>query len=165
VTRAVARIALGRQKVLAVGNMDVSRDWGFAGDYVEAMWLMLQQEEPDDYVIATGKSHSVGDLLQVAFHHVGIEDWMPYVVQDERFFRPADVAVLVGDASKARAKLGWCPTVGFQQLIEMMVDADLENEKLNPGPAEGSHRPDPNVVAGHPPQPRSRDHSEPIMKR
>ena len=129
VTRAVARIALGHQKVLAVGNMDVSRDWGFAGDYVRAMWLMLQQDEPEDYVIATGQSHSVRDLLQVAFQHAGIDDWRPYVVQDERFFRPADVAVLVGDASKAREKLGWQPTVGFQQLIEMMVDADLENEK------------------------------------
>jgi GDPmannose 4,6-dehydratase len=136
VTRAVARIALGLQKVLAVGNMDVSRDWGFAGDYVQAMWLMLQQSQPDDYVIATGASHSIRDLLQAAFHHVGIDDWTPFVVQDERFFRPADVAVLVGDSSKARAKLGWQPTVGFQQLIEMMVDADLENEKRNPGPAE-----------------------------
>jgi GDPmannose 4,6-dehydratase len=136
VTRAVARIALGLQKVLAVGNMDVSRDWGFAGDYVQAMWLMLQQSEPDDYVIATGESHSIRDLLQAAFHHVGIDDWRPFVVQDERFFRPADVAVLVGDSTKARAKLGWQPTVDFQQLIEMMVDADLENEKRNPGPAE-----------------------------
>jgi GDPmannose 4,6-dehydratase len=134
VTRAVARIALGRQKVLAVGNLDVSRDWGFAGDYVRAMWLMLQQDEPDDYVIATGKNHSIRDLLQVAFHHVGIDDWRPYVVQDKRFFRPADVAVLVGDATKASAKLGWNPTVGFQQLVEMMVEADLENEKRSPGP-------------------------------
>ncbi|MGH3185847.1 MAG: GDP-mannose 4,6-dehydratase [Streptosporangiaceae bacterium] len=136
VTRAVARIALGLQKVLAVGNMDVSRDWGFAGDYVQAMWLMLQQSQPDDYVIATGESHSIRDLLQAAFHHAGIDDWTPFVVQDERFFRPADVAVLVGDWGKARAKLGWHPTVDFQQLIEMMVDADLENEKRNPGPAE-----------------------------
>jgi GDPmannose 4,6-dehydratase len=136
VTRAVARIALGQQKVLAVGNTDVSRDWGFAGDYVEAMWLMLQQEEPDDYVIATGKSHSISDLLEAAFQHVGIDDWRPFVVQDERFFRPADVAFLVGDATKARAKLGWHPTVSFQQLIEMMIDADLENEKRNPGPTE-----------------------------
>lgn len=136
VTRAVARIALGQQKVLAVGNMDVSRDWGFAGDFVEAMWLMLQQEEPNDYVIATGKSHSIRDLLETAFHHVGIDDWRPFVVQDERFFRPADVALLVGDATKARAKLGWHPTVSFQQLIEMMIDADLENEKRNPGPTE-----------------------------
>ncbi len=136
VTRAVARIALGLQKVLAVGNMDVSRDWGFAGDYVQAMWLMLQQSQPDDYVIATGASHSIRDLLQAAFHHVGIDDWTPFVVQDKRFFRPADVAILVGDSSKAHAKLGWHPTVGFQQLIEMMVDADLENEKRNPGPSE-----------------------------
>jgi GDPmannose 4,6-dehydratase len=166
VTRAVARIALGRQKVLAVGNMDVSRDWGFAGDYVKAMWLMLQQEEPEDFVIATGKSHSVRDLLQVAFQHIGIDDWQPYVVQDQRFFRPADVAVLVGDATKARTKLGWCPTVEFQQLIEMMVDADLQNEKRDPGPAKGSNQPELSVAAGgRPPQARSRDHSEQIMKQ
>jgi len=137
VTRAVARIALGRQKLLAVGNMDVSRDWGFAGDYVEAMWLMLQQEKPDDYVIATGKSYSVRDLLNAAFYHVGIADWSSYVVQDERFFRPADVSVLRGDAAKAHAKLGWYPKVEFQELIEMMVDADLENEKRNSGQTEG----------------------------
>ena len=136
VTRAVARIALGSQDVLAVGNMDVSRDWGFAGDYVHAMWLMLQQDEPDDYVVATGKCHSVRDLLEIAFHHVGINDWRPYVVQDERFFRPADVSLLIGDATKAHAKLGWKPQVDFQQLIEMMVDADLENEKRSLGPAE-----------------------------
>ena len=136
VTRAVARIALGRQRVLAVGNMDVSRDWGFAGDYVEAMWLMLQKEEPDDDVIATGKSHSVRDLLQTAFRHVGIDDWHPYVVQDQRFFRPADVSLLIGDATKAHESLGWSPKVDFQQLVEMMIDADLENEKRHPGPAE-----------------------------
>ena len=136
VTRAVARIALERQDVLAVGNMDVSRDWGFAGNYVHAMWLMLQQDEPDDYVVATGKCHSVRDLLETAFHHVGINDWRPYVVQDERFFRPADVSLLIGDATKAHAKLGWKPQVDFQQLIEMMVDADLENEKRSLVPAE-----------------------------
>ena len=136
VTHGVARIALGRQKVLAVGNMDVSRDWGFAGDYVEAMWLMLQQDEPDDYVIATGKSHTVGDLLHVAFQHAGIDDWAPYVVQDPRFFRPADISVLTGDAGKAYTKLGWKPQIGFEQLIEMMVDADLESEKLKPDPTE-----------------------------
>ena len=128
VTRAVARIKLGKQDVLTIGNIDVSRDWGFAGDYVQAMWLMLQQDEPDDYVIATGKSHSVCELLQTAFCHAGIADYHPYVVQDERFFRPADVDLLTGDASKAREKLGWSPTVGFRQLIGMMVDADLENE-------------------------------------
>jgi GDPmannose 4,6-dehydratase len=136
VTHAVARIALGRQKVLAVGNIDVSRDWGFAGDYVEAMWLMLQQDEPDDYVIATGKSHTVRDLLHVAFQHVGIDDWEPYVVQDVRFFRPADISVLIGDAGRAHTKLGWKPQVDFEQLIEMMVDADLESEKLKPDPTE-----------------------------
>jgi GDPmannose 4,6-dehydratase len=128
VTRAVARISLGKQDVLTIGNMDVSRDWGFAGDYVEAMWLMLQQEQPDDYVIATGQSHSVRELLDVAFKHAGVGDWRPYVVQDERFFRPADVDLLVGDASKARANLGWSPRAGFRELIGMMVDADLENE-------------------------------------
>jgi GDPmannose 4,6-dehydratase len=133
VTRAVARIALGRQDILSVGNMDVSRDWGFAGDYVYAMWLMLQQEDPGDYVIATGKAHSVRNLLQIAFHHVGIDDWQPYVVQDPRFFRPADVSVLVGDASKARSELGWNPQLGFKELIEMMVDADLESEKQSLG--------------------------------
>jgi GDPmannose 4,6-dehydratase len=128
VTRAVARIALGRQKNISVGNMDVSRDWGFAGDYVHAMWLMLQRDEPGDYVIATGKPHSIRDLLQLAFQHVGIDDWQPYVAQDARFFRPADVSLLVGDASKARSELGWQPQIDFQQLIKMMVDADLENE-------------------------------------
>src|ERR1700761_7195897 len=129
VTRAVARIALGRQQVLAVGNMDVSRDWGFAGDYIRAMWLMLQQDEPDDYVIATGQSHTVRELLEIAFSRVGIDDWRPYVVQDPRFFRPADISILLGDASKPRAKLGWKPQVDFRQMIEMMVDADLESEK------------------------------------
>lgn len=129
VTHAVARIALGRQEVLAVGNMDVSRDWGFAGDYVRAMWLMLQQDEPDDYVIATGESHTMRELLEIAFSRVGIDEWRPYVVQDPRFFRPADISILLGDASKAQAKLGWKPQVHFRQLIEMMVDADLESEK------------------------------------
>ncbi len=128
VTRAVARIALGKQDVLTIGNIDVSRDWGFAGDYVQAMWLMLQQDEPDDYVIATGESHSVCELLQTAFCHAGIVDYHPYVVQDERFFRPADVDLLTGDASKARDRLGWSPEVGFRELIGMMVDADLARE-------------------------------------
>ena len=110
---------------------------GFAGDYVQAMWLMLQQPEPEDYVIATGESHSVRDLLQVAFNRAGIDDWRPYVEQDRRFFRPADVSVLVGDATKAHERLGWYPKIGFQELIEMMVDADLANEKRTPGRAEG----------------------------
>lgn len=137
VTHAVARIALGRQNVLAVGNMDVSRDWGFAGDYVQAMWLMLQQDQPDDYVIGTNESHTVEELLQIAFSRVGIDDWRPYVVQDPRFFRPADISILQGDASKARDKLGWKPQVDFRQLIEMMVDADMESEKRKSNPAEG----------------------------
>ena len=132
VTRAVARIVLGRQKTLAIGNMDAARDWGFAGDYVEAMWLMLQQDEPGDYVVATGESRSVRDLLAAAFRHAGIEDWRPYVTQDERFFRPADIALLTGDAGKARKVLGWSPRVDFGQLIGMMVDADLENETRHP---------------------------------
>jgi GDPmannose 4,6-dehydratase len=137
VTHAVARIALGRQDHLTVGNMDVSRDWGFAGDYVRAMWLMLQEEEPDDYVIATGESHTVRELLDIAFSRVAIDDWRPYVRQDPRFFRPADISILLGDASKAHAKLGWKPQVDFRQLIEMMVDADIESEGRKPDPAEG----------------------------
>ena len=136
VTHAVARIALGRQDHLTVGNMDVSRDWGFAGDYVRAMWLMLQQDEPDDYVIATGESHTVRELLEIAFSRVAIDDWRPYVRQDPRFFRPADISILLGDASKAHAKLGWKPQVDFRQLIEMMVDADIESEGRKPDPAE-----------------------------
>ena len=136
VTHAVARIALRRLDVLTVGNMDVSRDWGFAGDYVRAMWLMLQQDHPDDYVIATGESHTVRELLDIAFSRIGIDDWRPYVFQDPRFFRPADISILLGDASKAQAELGWKPQVDFRRLIEMMVDADLENEKRKPSPAE-----------------------------
>jgi GDPmannose 4,6-dehydratase len=129
VTRGVARIALGLQGNLSLGNLDARRDWGFAGDYVEAMWLMLQQDEPDDYVVATGITHSIQDLLDVAFSRAGITDWTDRVVQDPRYFRPADVDTLIGDASKARAHLGWKPRLGFQELIEMMVDADLEIEK------------------------------------
>jgi GDPmannose 4,6-dehydratase len=128
VTRAVARIALGKQETLTIGNLDTARDWGFAGDYVQAMWLMLQQDEPDDYVIATGEIHSILDLLNAAFHYAGIEDWGQYVTQDERFFRPAEVDLLIGDAAKAREKLGWCPKVTFRELIEMMVDSDLKKE-------------------------------------
>jgi GDPmannose 4,6-dehydratase len=129
VSRAVARIALSLQNTLALGNLEARRDWGFAGDYVQAMWLMLQQKEPDDYVVATGKAHSIRDLLNVAFARIGIDDWSPYVVQDPRFFRPAEVDLLIGDASKARERLGWKPTVSFRELIQMMVDADLETEK------------------------------------
>ncbi|SDE26495.1 GDPmannose 4,6-dehydratase [Blastococcus fimeti] len=129
VTRAVARIHLGLQETVELGNLDARRDWGFAGDYVEAMWLMLQQEQADDYVISTGETHSIRELLDVAFRHVGIDDWSRYVVQNPAFMRPAEVDLLIGDASKARAVLGWTPTVGFEQLITMMVDADLAEQR------------------------------------
>ena len=125
VTRAAARIRLGLQNELYLGNLDARRDWGFAGDYVEAMWLMLQAERPRDYVIATGEAHSVRDLLDVAFGHLEL-DWKRYVKVDPRYFRPAEVDHLCGDASKARQDLGWKPRVSFVDLIRMMVDHDLE---------------------------------------
>lgn len=125
VTRAVGRIVHGLQRKLYLGNLDARRDWGYAGDYVEAMWLMLQQDEPDDYVIATGESHSVRELLDVAFGYVGL-DWRDYVEQDPRYFRPTEVDHLLGDATKARKKLGWEPKVRFRELIQMMVEHDLE---------------------------------------
>jgi GDPmannose 4,6-dehydratase len=121
----VAKIKLGLSDTLALGNLDARRDWGYAGDYVRAMWLMLQQDNPDDFVIATGVTHSVQELCQVAFSHVDL-DWSKYVVQDPRFMRPAEVDLLVGDASKAGQVLGWEPTVSFEELIRTMVDADLE---------------------------------------
>jgi GDPmannose 4,6-dehydratase len=129
VTQAVARISLGLQDQIALGNLDAKRDWGFAGDYVEAMWLMLQQDEADDYVVATGETHSIRELLDVAFRHVGIDDWADKVFQDPRFFRPAEVDLLIGDPSKAREKLGWTPKVGFEDLVRMMVDNDLAEQK------------------------------------
>ena len=129
VTQAVARISLGRQDSLALGNLDAQRDWGFAGDYVKAMWMMLQQDQADDYVISTGQTQSIRRLLDVAFARVGIDDWSHLVTQDPRFFRPAEVELLVGDATKARTVLGWEPEVSFEQLIEMMVDADLAEQK------------------------------------
>jgi GDPmannose 4,6-dehydratase len=121
----VARIKLGLADSLSLGNLDAHRDWGFAGDYVHAMWLMLQQDRPDDYIIATGVSHSVRDLVDIAFSRAGL-DWKKYVHIDEALIRPAEVDHLLGDASKARRELGWSPTVNFEQLIAMMVDADLE---------------------------------------
>src|SRR4051794_25949580 len=129
VTQAVARISLGLQESVALGNLDAKRDWGFAGDYVEAMWRMLQQDEADDYVVATGETHSIRELLEIAFVHVGIEDWSDKVLQDPRFFRPAEVDLLIGDPTKAREKLGWTPQVGFEQLVRMMVDNDLAQQK------------------------------------
>jgi GDPmannose 4,6-dehydratase len=124
ITNAVARIKLGMQDKLALGDLDPRRDWGYAGDYVRAMWLMLQQDDPDDYVVATGETHSVGQFCEVAFSHAGL-DWTDHVVRDERFTRPAEVDLLVGDATKARTVLGWEPEVAFPELVAMMVDADI----------------------------------------
>jgi GDPmannose 4,6-dehydratase len=132
VTDAVARIKLGLQNELRLGNLDARRDWGYAGDYTKAMWLMLQQPEPDDYVVASGESHSVGELAEVAFNHVGL-DWRKHVVADPTLTRPAEVDCLVGDAAKARRKLGWQPEVTFKQLIERMVDADLDRNRRRDG--------------------------------
>ncbi|HNV75093.1 MAG: GDP-mannose 4,6-dehydratase [Gemmatimonadetes bacterium] len=125
ISLAVARIATGTQQKLALGNLDARRDWGFAGDYVDAMWRMLQQPWPDDYVVATGESHSVKEFVQAAFAHVNLE-WERYVSLDEKYLRPSEVDHLLGDASKAREKLGWSPTVSFEGLVSMMVDADLK---------------------------------------
>jgi GDPmannose 4,6-dehydratase len=128
ITRAAAAIKLGLQNKLYLGNLDARRDWGHAKDYIEAMWLMLQQDEPDDYVIATGETHSVREFLDEAFGHLGL-DWEQYVEIDTRYFRPAEVDLLIGDASKARQKLGWEPKITFKELAGMMVDADLADLK------------------------------------
>jgi len=125
ITDGVARIKLGMQKELRLGNLDSRRDWGFAGDYVEAMWLMLQQDEPDNFVIGTGETHPVREFCEIAFRHVGL-DYKEFVVQDERFYRPAEVDLLISDPSKARSVLGWEPAVSFKELVTMMVDADME---------------------------------------
>ncbi len=129
VSQAVARISLGLQENIVMGNLDARRDWGFAGDYVEGMWRMLQQDTADDYVLSTGQTHPISELLDLAFNRVGISDWSELVVQDPRFFRPAEVDLLIGDASKARTVLGWDPKVGFDELIAMMVDNDVELQK------------------------------------
>ena len=125
VTNAAAKIKLRLQRELKMGNLDARRDWGFAGDYVEAMWLMLQQDEPGDYVIATGISHSVKDLIQIAFDHLGL-DWVEYVESDPKLFRPAEVDFLLGNPAKAKSKLGWEPKVTFEELVKMMVDEDYK---------------------------------------
>ena len=130
VSQAVARIKLGLQSELTLGNLDAKRDWGFAGDYVDAMWRMLQQPEGDDYVVATGETHSIRDLIDVAFGAVGIEDWTPFVKQDPRFMRPAEVDLLIGDPSKARDVLGWEPVVGFEELVTMMVENDVVEQTI-----------------------------------
>jgi GDPmannose 4,6-dehydratase len=132
VTDAVARIKLGLQNDLRLGNLDARRDWGYAGDYIKAMWLMLQQPDPDDYVIASGESHSVRELVEVAFDHVGL-DWRKHVVADPALTRPAEVDSLVGDAAKAHRNLGWRPEVTFKELIERMVDADLDRNRRRDG--------------------------------
>ena len=128
ITRAAAAIAAGLQNKLYLGNLDAKRDWGYAGDFVNAMWLMLQQEEPEDYVIATGEAHSVREFLDEAFGYLDL-DWKQYVEIDPRYFRPAEVDILIGDASKARKKMGWEPKVTFKELVRMMVDADLADIK------------------------------------
>jgi GDPmannose 4,6-dehydratase len=125
ISNTVARIKLGLTNELRLGNMEAQRDWGFAPDYVRAMWMMLQQDKPDDYVIATGETHSVREFVELAFDHVGL-DYRQYVIQDERFMRPAEVDLLVGDPSRAREKLGWEPVVTFEELVRTMVDADLK---------------------------------------
>jgi GDPmannose 4,6-dehydratase len=128
VTNNIARIRLGKQKELRLGNLDPERDWGYTGDFVNAMWLMLQQDQPDDYVVGTGICHSVRDLVELAFRHAGIDDPEKYIVIDEKLLRPAEVNKLVADSSKAQKVLGWRPEVGFEELIAMMVRADLELE-------------------------------------
>jgi GDPmannose 4,6-dehydratase len=131
ITRALARILSGKEKELALGNLDAERDWGYAKDYVEAMWLMLQQPMGDDYVIATGETHTIKEFLDEAFVLVG-RDWREHVVQDERFMRPSEVPHLLGDASKAKEKLGWKPKTTFKDLVQIMVFADLQLEGLDP---------------------------------
>jgi GDPmannose 4,6-dehydratase len=130
VTDAVARIAAGQQKTVRLGNLDARRDWGFAGDYVRAMWLMLQHDTPEDFVIATGQTHSVRDLVELAFKHVG-RNWRDHVELDANLLRPAEVDLLCGDPSKANRVLEWKPEVDFSQLVAMMVEADLERVRAN----------------------------------
>jgi GDPmannose 4,6-dehydratase len=132
ISRAVARIFLGKQQTIELGNLDSKRDWGFAGDYVEAMWRILQQKEPDDYVIATGENHSVEEFVKLAFASVGITDWKKYVEPNKKaFLRPAEVDNLIGDYSKAKKVLGWNPSTSFEDLVKMMVQSDIETEKKN----------------------------------
>ena len=133
VTNAVARIKLGLQDEVVLGNLDSKRDWGYAGDYVKGMWLMLQQDQPDDYVLATGETHSIEDLVRRAFGEVGIENWQDFVRQDPKFLRPAEVDLLIGDPSKAKRVLGWEPEVDFPALVKMMVAHDLEREAAKAG--------------------------------
>ena len=135
ITNSLARIKLGLQDEISLGNLDAARDWGYAGDYVEAMWMMLQQDVPDDYVIATGETHTIREFLEVAFRIAGFDSWEPYVTHDTRFDRPAEVDLLMGDASKAKEKLGWTPKVSFEELVRMMYESDLalETAKMEQG--------------------------------
>ena len=135
ITNSLARIKLGLQDEISLGNLDAARDWGYAGDYVEAMWMMLQQDEPDDYVIATGETHTIREFLDVAFRIAGYDSWEPFVKHDTRFDRPAEVDLLMGDASKAKEKLGWTPKVSFEELVRMMYESDLalETAKMEQG--------------------------------
>ena len=128
ITNGIARIKLGLQDSITLGNIDAARDWGYAGDFVEAMWLMVQQDEPDDYVIATGETHTVRDFLSLAFRRAGYDDWEQYVRRDPRFERPAEVDLLMGDPAKAHRQLGWKPKVAFEELVAMMYEADLAEE-------------------------------------
>jgi len=130
ITDGVAKIKLGLEEHLLLGNLDSKRDWGYSPDYVESMWMMLQQDNPEDYVIATGKDHTIREFLDIAFNHVGISDWSKYVKQDERYMRPAEVAVLCGDSTKAREQLGWKPKTSFEQMVANMVDNDLKLSKV-----------------------------------
>jgi GDPmannose 4,6-dehydratase len=129
ITNSLARIKLGLQERISLGNLDSARDWGFAGDYVRAMWMMLQQPEPDDYVIATGETHTIREFLDTAFRIAGYDSWEPFVTHDTRFDRPAEVDLLMGDATKAKEKLGWTPTVTFEELVRRMYESDLKAEQ------------------------------------
>jgi GDPmannose 4,6-dehydratase len=138
ITRAIARIVAGRQKKIYMGNLDSKRDWGYAKDYVRAMWLMLQQDQPDDYVVATGETYSVREFLDIAFKYVNL-DWQNYIEFDERYLRPAEVDLLIGDPAKAKQKLGWEPSVTFEQLVQLMVEADLKALGLSSNNGNASH--------------------------
>jgi GDPmannose 4,6-dehydratase len=138
ITRAIARIVAGRQKKIYMGNLDSKRDWGYAKDYVRAMWLMLQQDQPDDYVVATGETYSVHEFLDIAFNYVNL-DWRNYIEFDERYLRPAEVDLLIGDPTKAKQKLGWKPSVTFEQLVQLMVEADLKALGLSSSNTNASH--------------------------